>query len=344
MGQLESPPAANLEFAADAGAVFERSAAVLSLRKWAIIFAKVLVSGLLIGFILSRVSVWKSLALIANVSGWSLLLVLFLLVVQFPIAAARWRAVLSICDVHATWGRLTNLVWLAQFINQVMPTFLVGDAARGWYLFRDGNSAGKVIRGVLLDRLAGIGGLLLLLVMLSHAILQRVSGAAGWGIVLFASGSAVATIIGLLIGKVLLRLQILDRWASAQKLVIDSWRIARDLPRLFLIIAAAVGSYVLAILATFFLASDLAIELSLSDSLALVPVALLASIIPISVAGWGLRESAFVFLLAGVGIPPEQGLALSICYGAAALIASLPGGLIWIVLLVNKRLPNQWAP
>src|SRR5271169_4046878 len=91
-----------------------------------------------------------------NVSGWWIVLILILLLVQFPIAAFRWRAVLQVCDVHASFLRLQNLLWIAQFINQAMPTFLVGDAVRAWYLCRDGNTAGNVIRGVLLDRIAGI--------------------------------------------------------------------------------------------------------------------------------------------------------------------------------------------
>jgi len=314
-----------------------RKPAARSVQKWAVMVGKVLVSGLLLGALVSRVSFTKSIALITNVSGWWIVLILILLLVQFPIAAFRWRAVLQVCDVHASFLRLQNLLWIAQFINQAMPTFLVGDAVRAWYLCRDGNTAGNVIRGVLLDRIAGIAGLILLLVMLSEPILHRLPSAAGWSIVMFASSSAGAMIVALLAVGACVKFGVRIRWSALEGLLTDTWLIVTDYPRACLIAAAAVGSYLLASVATFLLASDLSIGLTLSDSLALVPVALLASLVPISFAGWGLRESAFVFLLGSIGIPPEKALALSICYGGTAFIAALPGGLIWLAVLVARR-------
>jgi glycosyltransferase 2 family protein len=322
----------------DAGDKLQRPAAARpSLRKSAMIVVKVAISAVLIGAVAMRVPFEKSLVLVSNISGRSLALVLLLLVIQFPIAAWRWSAVLEVCGVQARFGRLQNLVWINLFVNQVVPTFVIGDAVRAWYLFQDGNSSAKVIRGVLLDRIAGMAGLILLNALLSGVIVRRLPGSVGWGVALFALGCTAAMIGFLLGGRQLLKFFAIGRLCWFDQLINDAWRIVIDPPRLLLVGITSVGSYILASLATFLLASDLGIDLSFSNSMILIPVALLASIVPISFAGWGLREGAFVFLLSYVRIPAEQSLALSICYGGAVLLSCLPGGAIWLGLFLTKR-------
>jgi uncharacterized membrane protein YbhN (UPF0104 family) len=69
-----------------------------------------------------------------------------------------------------------------------------------------------------------------------------------------------------------------------------------------------------------------------------MPTVLFLSMLPISIAGWGVREGAMVGALAVVGVPAHQSLALSICFGLALVFISLPGGLIWFL---SRRQPGQ---
>jgi glycosyltransferase 2 family protein len=64
--------------------------------------------------------------------------------------------------------------------------------------------------------------------------------------------------------------------------------------------------------------------------LVLFPAVLLLSMLPISLGGWGVRESAMVVAFALVGVPADAALATSILYGLCLLAASLPGGLVWL--------------
>jgi len=54
-------------------------------------------------------------------------------------------------------------------------------------------------------------------------------------------------------------------------------------------------------------------------------ILLLSMVIPLTVAGWGIREGAAAVLWPMVGLPAEQGVALSVGYGALVLVSSLPG-------------------
>ncbi|MBC7183850.1 MAG: flippase-like domain-containing protein, partial [Marinobacter sp.] len=58
---------------------------------------------------------------------------------------------------------------------------------------------------------------------------------------------------------------------------------------------------------------------------ALGSMLLLSMVIPLTVAGWGIRESAAAILWPLAGLPAEQGVALSVGYGALVFVSSMPG-------------------
>jgi uncharacterized membrane protein YbhN (UPF0104 family) len=61
-----------------------------------------------------------------------------------------------------------------------------------------------------------------------------------------------------------------------------------------------------------------------------VPPVTFIQLLPVSLAGWGVREAALVVALGSFGIPAEAALATSILMGLCLILTSLPGGLIWI--------------
>jgi hypothetical protein len=50
-------------------------------------------------------------------------------------------------------------------------------------------------------------------------------------------------------------------------------------------------------------------------------------LIPVTVAGWGLRESAAAALWGAVGLTAADGVIVSVAYGLLVLVGSLPGAL-----------------
>jgi len=68
---------------------------------------------------------------------------------------------------------------------------------------------------------------------------------------------------------------------------------------------------------------------------------ILFSMVPITIAGWGVREGAMVVALGTVGVGREEALAISVLFGIASAIAALPGGLIWLATGRSSGLPAQ---
>ena len=61
-----------------------------------------------------------------------------------------------------------------------------------------------------------------------------------------------------------------------------------------------------------------------------IPPVFLLTIVPISLAGWGIREGAMVGIFMLVGADETKVLAMSILYGMLLIIASIPGAYFWV--------------
>jgi uncharacterized membrane protein YbhN (UPF0104 family) len=126
----------------------------------------------------------------------------------------------------------------------------------------------------------------------------------------------------------------LRRWAVVRGLA----TLAADSRRLFLhprragiaLAWALVGHANLAV-AVYALGLGLGLHVSLLDCLVLVPPVILLTTLPISIAGWGVREMAMVTAFGFVGVPAASGLALSLLFGLVVTASSLPGGVLWLI-------------
>jgi hypothetical protein len=64
---------------------------------------------------------------------------------------------------------------------------------------------------------------------------------------------------------------------------------------------------------------------------AVMSLVTLVVILPISIAGWGVREVSFVTLLGLLGVEREAALLLSVEVGLLTMLVSLPGAVLWLI-------------
>lgn len=100
--------------------------------------------------------------------------------------------------------------------------------------------------------------------------------------------------------------------------------------KLLLHVGISVGVHLLSVLTLYALAWSIDFHLSFQTFLIAVPPVFLLTIIPISLAGWGIREGAMVGIFMLVGADQTKVLAMSILYGLLLIISSLPGSYYWI--------------
>jgi uncharacterized membrane protein YbhN (UPF0104 family) len=104
------------------------------------------------------------------------------------------------------------------------------------------------------------------------------------------------------------------------------------------ILAYSLIIHLISVTAAWCLAKAVAAPLEWSQALLLVLPVLLISTVPLSIAGWGTRETAMVLAFGYAGLPESDGLIVSVLFGIAQFTAGLLGGAIWILDRGKRRL------
>lgn len=232
------------------------------------------------------------------------------------LSALRWRRTAEALDLGMPRGEVVREYYMAQFVNQTLPGGVLGDAARA-VRSRQGGPMNRAAQAVVLERAAGQAGMAAIGLLGLVAFFAEGGTAApgrSWGIWL-AGAALVALLVGLALRAS--RRGRADGWRAAARMAL--WDQLPAQAALSLLIAAlTVAAFVTAARAS-------GSVLTIGMAALIVPLALTAMLLPASVAGWGWREGAAAALFPLAGLGPEAGLAASIAFGIAGLIAALPG-------------------
>jgi hypothetical protein len=96
-----------------------------------------------------------------------------------------------------------------------------------------------------------------------------------------------------------------------------------------------------AALAGYCIARSLNIAIGPVAVVAIMSLMSFAVALPISAAGWGVREASLVTLLGLVGVDRSAALLLSVEFGLLTTLLSLPGGLVWIAMRERPKVIRQ---
>ncbi len=271
-----------------------------------------------------------------------LLAALALSIPQVALSAWRWRMTAERLGAPLRFREALREYYLATFLNQVLPGGVMGDAARAWRHARRHRVAGAQApsphapqdssalaawHAVIIERASGQCALLLVVLAtlpLSPAL--RSAGAQLFGALGPESPVSRALVLALLLVLAvvagrrargpLIRLRHAVRDGLLARAVF-----VRQLLASLAVVASYVGVYLCCM-------RMIGIDTPLASAAPLVPWVLLAMAIPLSVAGWGIREGAAALLWQAAGLDPAQGVAISISYGLVVLLSSLPGALV----------------
>lgn len=247
------------------------------------------------------------------------------------LAARRWVVVMGLFGQALPYRSALRFYFEGLFFNQALPSTVGGDGVRMYRAVKAGLPVAAGVNGVLLDRIAGLFALLGIVALTQPWLYDRVddtSARLAFAIVIAAGVGGVFVLI--LCGRMPGGLM---RWSAARGLV----GLSNGLAALFRNGAAAtevfglsVIGHLMMVLAIFILTLDLQLNVSFLDCLILVPGVMLLSAAPISIAGWGVRESIMISALALVGAPETGSLGLSLVYGVIMILIGLVGGVLWL--------------
>lgn len=259
-----------------------------------------------------------------------------LIALQVALSAWRWRYTAGRLDLDLPFRQAFLEYYLASFLNQVLPGGVMGDVGRAWRHSRQTVRTREAVHAVMIERLSGQCALLLLVVWALAWLSmsgQFFQGGAPNRLLLVTLGAVVIVGAGLIAVRCLM--------AGSNRVSHYLRDLVNDLSQSLLgwpALPIQLGTSLLVIasyLALFLLLASEAGYLTTWSSVLLVTalcsLLLLSMVVPVTVAGWGVREGAAALLWPLAGLPAEQGVALSVGYGALVLVASLPGlAVLWL--------------
>jgi glycosyltransferase 2 family protein len=257
------------------------------------------------------------------VDGRALLAAVALGFVTTVCGAWRWRVVARGLGLRMSLPAAVAAYYRALFLNLTLPTGIAGDVHRG---------VSHGLRAVMWERGAGqvVQAVLMISVLL---VLPSPVRSSMPFVALAAVGLALAVVL-------LCRLQVGgadSRWMRLRNAAVADVRNGvlhrRALPAIVLASTVAVLGYAV----MFLLAARTAgVTAPISRLLPLALLATLAMVLP-SIAGWGPREGATVWVFSAAGLGAARGAATSVAYGVLVLAAFLPGAIVLLAGWLPRR-------
>jgi uncharacterized membrane protein YbhN (UPF0104 family) len=262
-------------------------------------------------------------AIVAHFSPatWPLIaLATLILAVNVLVVTPRWSLILDVLGYRTSWKALFESVLLGFFLNQVLPTSVGGDVLRAWRAKQLGASWQTSIHSVLFDRATGV-----LISLLGALLLLPLAG-------YHQGGQIIEWTVGAVAGCAVFGLAALwafGHWSTAAHSLCESmWAFAGRPCASVAIFALAALNQMLPVAAIWVLASGLNIPLAALDIALITFISTLAATIPISFAGWGIREGTLVYLLGLYGVSSDAAFAVSVLYGFALTLSAAPGACV----------------
>lgn len=282
--------------------------------------------------LLSARPAWLALALAMGIAGTM-------------VQAAQWQRLLLAVGLDRALARCLRIVFVGNTFNAILPSSIGGDASRAVYIADRPGERAPGAAAVVLQRLLNFPGMVLLmglglaLTSTSDAAARvRPVALAGAALGLFLVGVTLSPLVGQVAAST--SLARLPGWKplSSSLRVLDDFRSQRG----ELAAAAARGAvfWSLTVLNQWACIRAMGIHPSLGYTALAVTLVNLATMLPLSINGFGAREGGYIALLAGTGLASTaQAASVGLLISAQSLLF----GLIGAGCLITMRSSAPWV-
>ncbi len=263
----------------------------------------------------------------------------FLILLIRVVMALRWKVLLSFYQINASLLKLLEIMFVSNAVGHLLPSGLGADIIRVYELSRNKGSGEKVLASVFLDRMFGL--ISMMLVAMSAAWYANFSGLLGKMVPLVISLSVLMLPVAFVVIRVFL-LKNINTNSSSKLFIKVSGFYNRFVSALRQTDIPASGYCALIFLSVLVqLIRGLAfmcIFIGLGSNVAVVyyfvftPIVFILMLVPISIGGLGVRESALYAFFGPLGLSIATCTAAGLVFHALQLVMILPG-----IILFNLR-------
>jgi uncharacterized membrane protein YbhN (UPF0104 family) len=263
--------------------------------------------------------------------GWIGLAILVTLF-QIFFGALRWREISSLCKAPLSDLLAFRYNMIGAFFNQTLPSSIGGDAVRLWLVHRTGAGWRAATYSILTDRAVGLIALALIIVASLPWSYSIIGDANGRLALVFVDFAALAGGLGFLLLGYLPWSWLKNWWPTkhihACSVIANQVIFNRQSGPKIAVLSLSI--HVLAVVIAWCAVRSIAAPADFEQIFLLTPPIMLITMMPISIAGWGVREATMMVAFGYAGLAQTDGTVVSILFGAVYFIVGAIGGLVWI--------------
>jgi uncharacterized membrane protein YbhN (UPF0104 family) len=273
--------------------------------------------------------------------SWMMLSIIVNLV-QIFLAAMRWGNITAQCDAPLHLWQSVRYNLIGSFFNQTLPSAIGGDAVRVLLLRRTGVGWRAATYSILVDRAIGLIALAIIVAVSLPWSYQIIGDPHGRLALLTIDLAAVAGGVGFLVfGRLPWRL--LQSWWPTRHIhacSVIANRVIFDQRTGYQVLMLSLFIHLLTIATAWCALRAISAPASFEYIFLLVPPVMLITMLPISIAGWGVREATMMLAFAYAGLSRTDGTMVSLLFGASSFLTGAIGGLVWAIGN-EKREPTE---
>lgn len=295
----------------------------------------------LLAFLLRSISWQAILHSIPHLDDGILLMCIAIGLLGVIISAYQWQCLLDAEYIHLDLKRLVNLYLVGIAFNHFLPTGMGGDMIKAYYVGKESENTVGAASAVVMSRVTGFIGMVFISVpalFLWHAMFPHNLAIT----FLLACLAMCGALAGAFCVMTLLPGFLKGKWAKNRAVALaiklgNAIRLSVKQPRTTCIaIVFGMLFHLSAALNYYGYALVLHIQVPFVFYLVAVPFVSLIAFLPISINGFGLRETAFLYILTTIHVLPATSFLLAILMDLQTLLFGVIGGCIYLCMGMKK--------
>lgn len=300
------------------------------------------ISAILLFILFQKIDLKETFKIIASLNIYYFMLAALTFALVYFLVFYRWRMLLNAQGLNLPLRRVFSSFSGGIFFSLFLPSTIGGDIARSVDLGAHTKRHNVIIASVLLDRISGFVGLVIVAavsLIFSHKLISE------------PSVYLIVFILLLLLAAILLFIfnKGIYKWInhSSKKggfretirhlhSEIYFFRSRRSVLLINLIYSVMIQ--LCSSVFSYFLLCSLNARINILYIFVLSPVIMIITALPISIGGLGLRDASSIFFYTKVGVAKDIALGQSLLNFALAVCFGLVGGIIYVSSLHNRRL------
>jgi len=295
---------------------------------------RIAISAILLSFIIYTIGVEKIKEEISHTLLWLFLITILIENVGVIISAKKWQILLKSKGIKINYHDAISYYYIGSFFNTMMPSSIGGDVIKAYKLGKKTDSI-EAFSSVVMDRITGLIAVVLIALIAmatSYKILPQVA-------TIFA---IILIIFFLLFLAMLFKTNLFERivsllffkWNRLQNFfygVISSIKSYRNRKVLYAAMLISFIFHILLILNNYILSLALHQKMNIIFFFIFIPIAEILVAMPISIQGFGVRESSYALLFSSIGISYASAFSLGFLNQIVKVITSMIGGIVYVI-------------